>query len=196
MYRSWWTRLRRQLHRLLPGSSSSQPSAFIRVAYKNPRQVVLVTTRWQERDNVWPMDWHTPLSEEPPLYGISLTPETYGAKLLQKSGEFAINFVPATWKDTILYCGRRTGRDVDKFARTGLQKLPGYTIESPRLSGARGVLECRVNRTLPVGDHTFIVGRVTHAEDFVAGDRLHHLDRRLASEKDSFDGSLGDHTGL
>src|SRR5438128_11492212 len=76
-------------------------STCMRVAYSVPRQVVLITTRHEGVDNVWPMDFHFPLSFQPPLYGIAAQRQGHGAALVRGSGVFVVNFVPATWEKTI-----------------------------------------------------------------------------------------------
>jgi adenylate kinase len=55
---------------------------FMRVAYSVPKQVALITARHQGIENIWPMDWHFPLSFIPKLYGLALNPKGFGAELV------------------------------------------------------------------------------------------------------------------
>ncbi len=160
---------------------------FVRVAYCVPRQVVLVTTRFQEQENVWPVDWHIPLSLSPKLYGLALNRSGYGTELVRASGVFVVNFVPVTWEEVIFFCGRTSGRQVDKFAATGLAKEEAQTVDAPRLADALGVLECRVVRAVETGDHTFFVGEVTHEVFRGQAPRLHHLDSGLRDIAEEFE---------
>ena len=96
----WLKRIRRE-------KKHQSPSAFMRVVYCSPRQVALITSRHNNTDNVWPMDWHIPLSLNPKLYGIAVTKSSFGAELIRKSGVFVVNFVPATWDEVILKCGMK-----------------------------------------------------------------------------------------
>ncbi len=163
----------------LRAQQGAPPPTFMRVAYAVPRQVVLITTRYEAADNVWPMDWHVPLSLEPELYGIAVNRTSYGAELVGLSKVFVVNFVPATWEDAIFVCGSTSGRATDKFAVAGLAREEAETVDAPRLAGALGCLECRVEQTIGVGDHTFFVGRVTHSIYRTDAPRLHHLDSAL-----------------
>jgi flavin reductase (DIM6/NTAB) family NADH-FMN oxidoreductase RutF len=164
------------------------PSSFMRVAYRAPRQVVLLTARHEGAENVWPIDWHTPLSLEPELYGIALNKTGYGTELIRNSGAFVINFVPATWEEQILFCGRTSGRAVDKFAAAGLAKEAAETIDAPRLAEALGWLECRVEQVVEAGDHTFFISRVTLSRfQGVNAPRLHHLDSSLKEIAEEFE---------
>lgn len=190
-----YTRLRRLAQaglRRLRGNTEtkntgSPPSAFMRVAYTAPRQVVLVTSRHDGADNVWPMDWHIPLSEEPELYGIAITSTSYGAELIRGSSVFVVNFVPATWEEIIFFCGRTSGRSVDKFAEAGLRVEEAETVDAPRLAGALGCLECRVEQSIDAGDHTLIVGHVTQSVYRTDAPRLHHLDSGVAALAPTFE---------
>jgi flavin reductase (DIM6/NTAB) family NADH-FMN oxidoreductase RutF len=176
--------LRLGLRRLRLRFQRRPESTFMRVAYTTPRQVVLITTRHEGADNVWPVDWHIPLSSSPSLYGIALTRNGYGAQLLRGCGIFVVNFVPATWEKAILFCGNVSGREVDKFAATGLRKEQAESVDAPRLADSLGVLECKVRQTLEVGDHTLFVGEVTREVMHADAPRLHHIDLRLSEAVD------------
>lgn len=167
-------------------SSNAPPSQFVRVAYHTARQVVLLTTRHETAENVWPIDWHMPLSFEPELYSVALTRGGYGTELIRASGVFVVNFVPADWEEIIFYCGRTSGRDRDKFQEAGLVKEAAVSVDAPRLKDALGFLECEVVKSEEVGDHTLFVGAVRHAQRNGDGLRLHHLDGGLESVKEQF----------
>lgn len=163
-------------------------STFIRVAYSTPRQVVLITTRHAGVDNVWPLDFHGPLSFEPPFYGIAARRQGYGAELVRDSGIFVVNFVPTTWEKTIFLCGNVSGRTIDKFAVAGLQKEEAESVDAPRLAQSLGALECRVRQSVEVGDHTLFIGEVTRTVFRAHAPRLHHLDVRLKEAAADFEG--------
>lgn len=184
------TRIRDLLKKYLPPSLKRRlrelqrrllrpQSTFMRIAYTTPRQVVLITTRHDGVDNIWALDWHMPLSHEPRLYAIAVNPNGYGAQLIRKSGVFVVNFVPATWKTAILYCGKVSGRTIDKFEETGLRKEQAVSVNAPRLADSLGALECKIKHTIEMGDHTFFVGEVTHMVMRADAPRLHHIDIRL-----------------
>ena len=154
-------------------------STFMRVAYSTPRQVVLVTTRHDGAENIWPVDWHVPLSFEPSLYGIAANRNGYGAQLVRESGVFVVNFVPASWENVIFLCGNVSGRTADKFAATGLRKEEAESVDAPRLADSLGALECKVRQAIEVGDHMLFIGEVTHKVLRADAPRLHHLDSRL-----------------
>jgi flavin reductase (DIM6/NTAB) family NADH-FMN oxidoreductase RutF len=177
--------LKTKMKALRPGHAPPPPS-FMRVSYCVPRQVVLLTARHNGAENVWPIDWHVPLSIAPQLYGISLNPG-YGASLIRDSGAFVVNFVPASWEEIVFFCGRTSGRDVDKFEAAQLRRVEGQVVNAPCLAEALGYLECEVQQSLTVGDHLFFVGQVRHATYQPEAARLHHLEGSLAHLAESFE---------
>jgi flavin reductase (DIM6/NTAB) family NADH-FMN oxidoreductase RutF len=181
--------LRKILSRLRRRLLGLPESTFIRVAYSTPRQVVLITTRYGGADNVWPVDFHMPLSFEPPLYCIATNRNGYGAGLVGSSGVFVVNFVPATWEQAIFLCGNVSGRETDKFAVAGLRKEEAESVDAPRLAESLGTLECRVQQIMEVGDHTLFIGEVTHRMYRAEAPRLHHLDVRLREMAPFFEGA-------
>ncbi len=149
----------------------------------NPRQVILVTARGEaeimgkkaQKDNIITLAWHTPLSFEPQLYGISLGKTRFTTKLIQESKVFAVNFIKHELKDKALFCGRSTGASVDKFEKTGLTKEECESIDCCRIEEADAVLECEVTDQFDTGDHIFFVGKVSKTARKGSGKRLHYL---------------------
>jgi flavin reductase (DIM6/NTAB) family NADH-FMN oxidoreductase RutF len=139
-------------------------------ALLNPRPAVLVTC-CDERGvpNVLTIAWHTPLSHDPPLLGISVDSRHYSHELIQKRGEFVLNVVSKQFQSAIEFCGNQSGRNLDKFASAGLELQPAYHVHPPLIKGALAHLECVLENHIQTGDHTFFVGRVLYAEAKSAG---------------------------
>jgi len=141
----------------------------------NPRQTILLTCRAEGKDNVMTLDWHTPLSFQPMMYAVSIGKTRYSLELVRKSKVFVVNFVPKELEKAVLYCGRYSGRNIDKFKEAGLEKEKAETIDCPRISGALGYLECQVEKEIEVGDHILFIAKVTKANLKKEGKRLFHL---------------------
>lgn len=141
----------------------------------NPRQTILLTCRAQDKDNIMTLDWHTPLSFEPMMYAVSIAKVRFSLELVKKSKVFVINFMPREFEKEILFCGRYSGRNLDKFKETGLEKEEAETIHCPRVKQGLGYLECKVVKEIEAGDHILFVAEVTKAEMKKEGKRLFHL---------------------
>ena len=141
----------------------------------NPRQTVLVTCRHQGKDNIITLDWHTPLSFLPMMYAISVGKTRYSLELIRNSKVFVVNFMSKDFEKEILFCGRHSGRDFDKFKETGLTAEEAEKIDCPRIKEALGFLECKVVREVEVGDHVLFIAKVVHSDLKKRGKRLFHL---------------------
>jgi flavin reductase (DIM6/NTAB) family NADH-FMN oxidoreductase RutF len=141
----------------------------------NPRQVILVTSRWQEKDDIITLAWHTPLSFEPMMYAICIGKKRYSLELIRKSGVFVVNFISKDFEKEVLFCGSISGKKVDKFKETIFEKEEAETINCPRIKQALGYLECEVKKEIEVGDHILFIGEVKKAELKKVDKRLFHL---------------------
>ncbi len=134
-------------------------------ALLNPRPAVLVTCCNRSLvPNVITVAWHTPLSHDPPLLGISIDLRRYSNELIRFQQEFVINVVSKEFQSAIECCGSKSGRDADKFTAAGIDIQPANYVRPPVIVGALAYLECNVVDELQTGDHTFFIGKVVYAE--------------------------------
>lgn len=136
--------------------------------YAFPMQAVLVTCNTREgKTNVITIAWHTPISTDPPLYGISIAPGRYSHQLIEQSKEFVVNFVPFELVDMVHFCGKHTGRKTDKVKEMNFTLKPSHAVTTPYIDECYAHLECTVQEQLSIGDHTFFIGKV---ENVIADD--------------------------
>ena len=130
----------------------------------HPRLTILVTSvDGNGKPNIITLAWSTPVSLAPPMVGISIAPGRYSHELIKRSKEFVINVPTMEIAEETLYCGRHSGREVDKFERTGLTPLPAKEVATPAIKECFAHLECSVKEEIDVGDHTLFVGEVVKA---------------------------------
>jgi flavin reductase (DIM6/NTAB) family NADH-FMN oxidoreductase RutF len=131
----------------------------------NPRSAVLVTcVDLDGKPNAISVAWHTPISHDPPLVGISIGLTRYSHELITATGEYVINVVGLEMQPAVKFCGEHSGRDCDKIPLAGLELCPAKKIKTPLLKEALATLECQVEQQMLAGDHTFFIGRVVYAE--------------------------------
>ncbi|MEX2372671.1 MAG: flavin reductase family protein [Dehalococcoidia bacterium] len=118
----------------------------------------LVTTTWRGKANVMPLSWHTPLSSEPALVGISVEQSRHTAEMISHSQEFALNFPKRPYLHHVQYLGALRGEDIDKFEATQWETFPPAKISAPLLMDCAAWIECEVVEVLPLGDHVLFVG--------------------------------------
>jgi flavin reductase (DIM6/NTAB) family NADH-FMN oxidoreductase RutF len=141
----------------------------------NPRQTILLTCRFKDRDNIMTLDWHTPLSFEPMMYAVSIGKTRFSLNLVRASKVFVVNFMSKNFEKEILFCGRHSGKTINKFKETNFEKEEAETIDCPRIKQALGYLECKVLKEVEVGDHILFIARVTKADLKQKARRLFHL---------------------
>lgn len=130
-----------------------------------PTSVVVMVTATTAEDpaNIITLGMYMPISHVPPLVCIGIAPGRYSHDLIVRSGEFVVNIPSIDLVHEMHICGTQSGRNMDKFAATGLTPIPATSVTPPRIKECIGHLECRVVQTYNCGDHTLFVGHVVAA---------------------------------
>ncbi len=116
-----------------------------------------------QQPNIVAIAWLVPVSIHPPLVGMSIRPTRHSYGLIRASGEFVVNVASHEIAQQALFCGRRSGRDVDKFAATGLTAGKAQHVRPPIIEECIAHLECRVVQEVEAGDHHLVIGEVLAA---------------------------------
>ncbi len=139
----------------------------------NHGPVVLVTSRESGRLGIITLAWTSPVSAEPAMVAIAVSPKRYSHELIARSGEFVVNVPGSRLLDAVWLCGTTSGRDTDKFAAAGLTSVPAREVGAPLVEECFAHIECRVAGTVTAGDHTVFLGRVVAASADPAAFRGH-----------------------
>ena len=110
----------------------------------NHGPVTLVTSAAGGRTNVMSAAWAMPLDFDPPKVLLVVDSQTLTRELVEASGEFALNIPCRELADKVLAAGSVSGREGDKFVRTGLEPFAATQIAVPLIKGCAAWLECRV----------------------------------------------------
>ncbi len=124
-----------------------------------PRLTVLLSAG-MAAPNAMAAAWSTPLSFDPPLVGVSVSPKRHTHSLVLEDGAFGVNVPGRDLVDEVLLMGSESGRDVDKFAETGLTVFEGESLGVPLIEECVAAIECELVETADTGDHRLFVGRV------------------------------------
>jgi len=125
-----------------------------------PRVATIVTVHARGKDNAMAVAWHSSISLDPPLYGISISPKRFTYELIPEAKEFGVNFVPMDKAELIASVGGISGREVDKFQRFGIVKEKPLKTSVPILKDAYASYECRLVEHKVYGDHVWVVGQI------------------------------------
>jgi flavin reductase (DIM6/NTAB) family NADH-FMN oxidoreductase RutF len=145
----------------------------------HPLNATLISCQGKDgKANTLAIAWIVPVSVNPPMLVFAVKKGRHSYKLLEETREFVVNIAGFDMARQVLYCGRRSGREVDKFSETGLTTTKARKVSVPIISECVAHLECRVEDMIPTGDHVLVVGEVlaAHAQSEVFK-RLYDLKR-------------------
>lgn len=153
-----------------------------------PASVVVLATcvDSEGKANIITLGMYMSISFDPTLVCIGVSPKRYSHDLIAESGEFVVNVPSIDLEKEAHFCGTKSGRDVDKFAETGLTPVPAKTVKPPLIKECFGHLECRVVQSHVCGDHTLFVGEVLSSsvrDDVLTGGKLDPLKARPMVQK-------------
>ena len=104
--------------------------------------------------------WHTSISANPPLYGVSIAPKRFTYELITESKEFGVNFLPFEEAGLVAAVGGSSGEKIDKFRQFNIAKDEPVKTGVPILKAAYAAYECKVVDDRLYGDHRLVVGEV------------------------------------
>jgi flavin reductase (DIM6/NTAB) family NADH-FMN oxidoreductase RutF len=128
-----------------------------------PELVSWAVAEHEGRGSICPLGWTMRTSGTPAMMAISVGPTRYTHTLIADAGEFVLAWPGRDLAQATLYCGTHSGRDTDKFAHTGLTRLPARHVRAPLIRECVANLECRVTGRLATGDHTIFAAEILAA---------------------------------
>lgn len=144
----------------------------------NHGPVSIVTSAYRNQRNIMAASWTMPVDFSPAKVAVVIDKNTYTRKLVDASGEFALQFPMRKIAKLTLDVGDTSGRDTDKFSRYEIKTFPAAQITAPLIEDCIGWLECKV---IKQGGESLdvIIGEVVAAyadtEQFIDG-RWHFSD--------------------
>ena len=139
-----------------------------------PTPVWVVGTYDKEgKPNVMTAAWGGVCCSRPPCVNVSLRKATYSYGNIVERQAFTISIPGVEHVAEVDFIGTASGRDVDKFAITGLTPVRSGLVDAPYVAEFPLVLECRVIHTLEIGLHTQFIGEIldVKAEESAVTDR-------------------------
>lgn len=122
--------------------------------------ITLITSSYRGRHNVIPVAYVMPVSLQPPLIAVSMSPQRYSYDIIHKTEEFALNIPSRQLLHHVQFLGSVTGADVDKLELTKLPTFRARRLDTVLLEGCVGWIECGLEEEHEAGDHMLLIGRV------------------------------------
>lgn len=145
-----------------------------------PVPPALISCGTMEKPNVMTAAWTGIICTKPTMVYISLRPSRYSYELIKQSGEFVINVSTAKLAKAVDLCGVKSGRDVNKFALTGLTPQKCKKVSAPQIAESPVSLECKVVEIKPLGSHDLFLAKVLAVdveEEYINGEQALNLQK-------------------
>jgi len=138
-----------------------------------PAPIPLVMSGVGDEASMLAVAWAMPAGRKPPSIAMIVGTRHRTYELIQKTGEFTVNFAPACLHREVDYCGLISGRKTDKVADVGFTLVESEIVSVPMIAECLYNHECRVSAEfdLPSTSH-MIIGEIvqTHADEEVLND--------------------------
>lgn len=110
--------------------------------------------------NAMTIAWGGVSCSKPPCLSISLRQATYTYGCIMERGAFTVNIPSEEHAVETDYFGMASGKDEDKFARTGLTAVKGRSVDAPYIEEFPLAVECKLLHTIEIGLHTQFIGEI------------------------------------
>ncbi len=121
---------------------------------------VITTYDKDDRPNMATAAWGGICCSKPPCIGVSFRAATYTHGNILSRKAFCVCVPSEKHVAETDYVGIASGRDVDKFEKTGLTALGSELVDAPYVKEFPMVVECRLYKVFELGLHTQFVGEI------------------------------------
>jgi flavin reductase (DIM6/NTAB) family NADH-FMN oxidoreductase RutF len=126
--------------------------------------VVITTISERGISNAAPFSFNSPISFDPPLYGFSCNPAHDTWRNIQENGEFVVNIVGKAFGRVLHILETDYLYEDSEIAHAGLTEEEAKEVKPPRIKEALAWIECKLEKSVELGDHIWITGNVVKAE--------------------------------
>ncbi len=116
------------------------------------------------RPNAMTVAWGGICSSKPPAVAVAVRPERYTHQGIAARKAFTVSVPSDRHVAEADLFGIGSGRDLDKFAATGLTPVRAEHVDAPYVAEFPLVLECRLIETVDLRAHTLFVGEIVDAK--------------------------------
>lgn len=144
------------------------PTTFL-----NPMPIVLASCQLPDQSpNLITLAWAGIASSNPPSVSIAIRPSRHSFSIINQTREFVIAVPNEEMIPAVDYCGCVSGRESDKFLKTGLTTENATKVGAPLVAQAPINMECKVSHILDLGAHHLFIGEIValHVENEILAD--------------------------
>ena len=107
--------------------------------------LLLTSVRKDEENDVMTIGWGTVgIVWSFPMFLVMVRPSRLTYEFIEQTKQFTVNVPTKAMSDAVLFCGKNSGRDVDKFEKCGFTVIPGRKVSSVGIDECPIHYECQV----------------------------------------------------
>ncbi len=110
--------------------------------------------------NIMTAAWGGIASSDPPCISVSVRPSRLTYDSILKAKAFTVNIPNAKLAAAVDFAGIVSGRNFDKFEKCGLSAIRSELVNAPYVAECPVVLECELHKTVDLGAHVMMIGRI------------------------------------
>jgi len=129
------------------------------IAYPAP---VFIVGSYDENGKANAMNavWGGICSSNPPCISVSLRAQRKTYDNIMDKKAFTINLPSEEYIAEADYFGMVSGRDIDKFEKTGLTPVKSELVDAPYIDEFPVAIECRLHKVVEIGVHIQLIGEI------------------------------------
>lgn len=128
-----------------------------------PRPIAWVSSRSAGGiDNLAPHSFFTVACARPPIVQFTSVGHKDSLRNVNETGEFVVNLAPEPLFEQVNATGTNYPAGISEFEAVGIEREPSRRVAPWRVAESPVAIECRLNRTVELGDSTIVLGDVVH----------------------------------
>jgi flavin reductase (DIM6/NTAB) family NADH-FMN oxidoreductase RutF len=121
------------------------PMAVAQTAVENIKKGAFLTVQAGDRLNTMTIGWATiGFCWQKPVFMVAVRDSRHTFGIIEDAADFTVSIPAGDMHKETLFCGTKSGRDMDKFAACGLTIAPGRRVVSPIIDLPGLHYECRI----------------------------------------------------
>ena len=114
--------------------------------------------------NIITIAWTGTINSVPPMCYVSIRKDRHSHAIIKRNMEFVINYPTKDLIEAVDFCGRRSGKDYDKFKEMNITPLKGEKINAPIIVESPINIECKVAEIKELGSHDMFLAEVVNIQ--------------------------------
>ncbi|MBE5252831.1 flavin reductase family protein [Mixta mediterraneensis] len=131
--------------------------------YLEPGPVLLLSSQFEDQNDIMTLGWHTVLEFSPSLVGCMIASNPFSHELIRNSGQCVLNLPTADLIDKVVAIGNSHGDKLDKFTSFGLTAEPAHSVGAPLIAECYASFECQLYDDSMVDNYNLFIFEIVKA---------------------------------